>query len=64
MPEGVEPAVWQRMCVLRRQKMESEMLVKSKALVLAGMQDFLTRRGEEDEKLRDEIDGLIEAINK
>ena len=52
------------MCQLRHQKIEAEMLVKSKALVLASMQDFLARRGDEDDRLRDEIEGLIEAINK
>ena len=29
MPEGVDPFVWDRMCLQRRQKIESELMVRS-----------------------------------
>lgn len=45
-------------------QIESEMLVKQKALVLAEMQAFQGKRQEEDEKLRQEIDDLHNALNK
>jgi hypothetical protein len=61
-PEGVDLAVWERMCLYRRQKVESENLVKQKALVLADMQAFLQKRQQEDEELRNEIEGLSDAI--
>ena len=64
MPEGVELHVWERMCAYRRQKIESEQLVRQKALVLADMQAFLQKRQEEDDKLRQEIEDLITSVNR
>ncbi|XP_064629915.1 cilia- and flagella-associated protein 43-like isoform X2 [Lineus longissimus] len=64
IPEGVELHIWQKMCAYRRQKIESEQLVKAKALILADMNAFMQKRQEEDEKLRNEIDDLTHALNK
>ncbi|XP_041921632.1 cilia- and flagella-associated protein 43 isoform X2 [Alosa sapidissima] len=63
MPEGLDPAVWERFCNSRRTKVESEHQVKIKALTLAEMQAFLQRRTDEDENTRLEIINLIEEIN-
>ncbi|XP_062375052.1 cilia- and flagella-associated protein 43 [Sardina pilchardus] len=63
MPEGLDPAVWERFCTSRRTKVESEHQVKTKALTLAEMQAFLQRRTDEDENSRLEIINLIEEIN-
>ena len=38
--------------------------VKQKALVLAEMQEFVQHRQEDDNQLHNDIDELIEAINK
>ncbi|XP_025093863.1 LOW QUALITY PROTEIN: cilia- and flagella-associated protein 43-like [Pomacea canaliculata] len=58
MPEGLDPTVWQRLCNYRRAKIESENMVKKKALVLAEMQAFLQKRVEEDEALKSEVDAI------
>ncbi|XP_070541265.1 cilia- and flagella-associated protein 43-like isoform X2 [Ptychodera flava] len=63
MPEGVELSVWERMCLARKNKLESEQNVKQKALVMADMNAFLQRRQEEDENLKAEIEELLERIN-
>lgn len=63
-PVGVDENVWGRMCRLRREKIESELLVKTRALVLASMQDFLQKRLDEDEVLKDEIEVIIDDLNK
>merc|ERR1711971_400726 len=34
IPEGVELPVWQRLCQYRREKIENDLLIKQKALVL------------------------------
>ncbi|KAL4232016.1 Cilia- and flagella-associated protein 43 [Mactra antiquata] len=63
-PEGVEPHIWQRLCMYRRQKVENENLVKIRASTLAEMQQFQQKRYEEDEVLRNEIDDIGEVLNK
>ncbi|XP_041368827.1 cilia- and flagella-associated protein 43-like isoform X2 [Gigantopelta aegis] len=62
MPEGLDLSTWQRFCKYRRDKIYSEQLVKSKALVLAEMNAFLQKRQDEDESLKNEMDNLIEDI--
>ncbi|ROL49549.1 Cilia- and flagella-associated protein 43 [Anabarilius grahami] len=63
MPEGLDPVVWDRLCLARRAKVESEQKVKLKALTLAEMQAFLQRRTDEDEKAQLEIKNLIDELN-
>ncbi|XP_063047759.1 cilia- and flagella-associated protein 43 isoform X2 [Engraulis encrasicolus] len=63
MPEGLDPAVWERFCQSRRAKVESEHQVKTKALTLAEMQAFLQRRTDEDENTRMDVINLIEELN-
>ncbi|KAK7108965.1 cilia- and flagella-associated protein 43-like isoform X2 [Littorina saxatilis] len=64
MPDGLDPSVWHRMCQYRRTKMESENLVKQKALMLAEMQAFLHKRSEEEEALRNEIEDITTQYNQ
>lgn len=64
MPEGLDASVWQRMCQYRRTKIESENLVKQKALMLAEMQAFLQKRNDEEESLRNEIEDITTQLNK
>ncbi|XP_074642124.1 cilia- and flagella-associated protein 43-like isoform X2 [Tubulanus polymorphus] len=64
IPEGVELDIWERMCKYRRMKITSEQMMKSKALILAEMNAFQQKRIEEDERLRNEIDDLNQAVNK
>ncbi|CAM4726849.1 unnamed protein product [Leuciscus chuanchicus] len=63
MPEGLDPVVWERFCLARRAKVESEQRVKLKALTLAEMQAFLQRRTDEDENAQLEIKNLIDELN-
>ncbi|XP_697139.4 cilia- and flagella-associated protein 43 [Danio rerio] len=63
MLEGLDPAVWERFCLARRAKVESEQKVKLKALTLAEMQAFLQRRIDEDDEAQLEIKNLIDELN-
>ncbi|XP_062576681.1 cilia- and flagella-associated protein 43-like isoform X2 [Saccostrea cucullata] len=64
MPDGVDEAVWQRLCAYRREKIENDLLIKQKALVLAEMDNFYKKRVEEDEGLKNEIEGIFDTLNK
>nr|XP_034327595.1 cilia- and flagella-associated protein 43 isoform X6 [Crassostrea gigas] len=64
MPEGIDESVWQRLCAYRREKIENDLLIKQKALVLAEMDNFYKKRVEEDERLRNEIEGIFDTLNK
>ncbi|MCI4376303.1 hypothetical protein PGIGA_G00187010 [Pangasianodon gigas] len=63
MPEGLDPAVWERFCLARRTKVESEQKVKMKALTLAEMQTFLQKRTAEEENAQMEIKNLVDNLN-
>ncbi|XP_056327437.1 cilia- and flagella-associated protein 43 [Danio aesculapii] len=63
MLEGLDPAVWERFCLARRAKVESEQKVKLKALTLAEMQAFLQRRIDEDDEAQLVIKNLIDELN-
>ncbi|XP_043407754.1 cilia- and flagella-associated protein 43 isoform X4 [Chelonia mydas] len=63
MPEGLDPTVWERFCLARRTKVESEQLVKRKALTLAEMQAFLQKRMDDDEKIRMDTEKILNELN-
>uniref|UniRef100_A0A8C3T8T3 Cilia and flagella associated protein 43 n=1 Tax=Chelydra serpentina TaxID=8475 RepID=A0A8C3T8T3_CHESE len=63
MPEGLDLPVWERFCLARRTKVESEQLVKRKALTLAEMQAFLQKRMDDDEKIKMDIDKILNEFN-
>ncbi|XP_060780955.1 cilia- and flagella-associated protein 43 [Neoarius graeffei] len=63
MPEGLDPAMWERFCLARRTKVESEQKVKMKALTLAEMQTFLQKRTDEVENAQMEIKNLVDHLN-
>ncbi|XP_053162414.1 cilia- and flagella-associated protein 43 isoform X2 [Hemicordylus capensis] len=62
-PEGLDLNNWERFCAARRAKVESEQLVKQKALTLAEMQTFLQKRTEDDEKIRRDTDLIFTELN-
>ncbi|KFV79876.1 WD repeat-containing protein 96, partial [Struthio camelus australis] len=62
MPNGLDLSVWDRFCLARRNKMESEQQVKWKALTLAEMQAFLQRRIDDDEKMKSEIGNIFQEL--
>ncbi|XP_040905777.1 cilia- and flagella-associated protein 43 [Toxotes jaculatrix] len=67
IPEGLNTSIWERFCLVRRTKVESEQKVKLKALTLAEMQAFLQRRREEDKAAQQEIKNLsddLESLHK
>ncbi|KAK2824393.1 hypothetical protein Q5P01_021568 [Channa striata] len=67
IPEGLNPSVWERFCLVRRTKVESEQKVKINALTLAEMQAFLQKRINEDKAAQQEIRNLsddLESLHK
>ncbi|NXF00640.1 CFA43 protein, partial [Smithornis capensis] len=62
MPDGLDLSMWKRFCLARRNKMESEELVKWKALTLAEMEAFLRRRMEENEKMKSQIQNIFKEL--
>ncbi|KAM6092199.1 cilia- and flagella-associated protein 43 isoform 2-T3 [Theristicus caerulescens] len=62
MPNGLDPSVWEHFCLARRNKMESEKLVKWKARTLAEMQAFLQRRMDDNEKIKSEIEDIFQEL--
>uniref|UniRef100_A0A670I0J7 Cilia- and flagella-associated protein 43 n=1 Tax=Podarcis muralis TaxID=64176 RepID=A0A670I0J7_PODMU len=62
-PEGLDLPNWERFCEARRAKVESEQMVKQKALILAEMQTFLQKRTEDDERLRNDIEQVFAELN-
>ncbi|XP_010158865.1 PREDICTED: WD repeat-containing protein 96 [Eurypyga helias] len=62
MPHGLDPSIWERFCLARRNKIQSEELVKWKALRLAEMQAFLQRRMDDNEKITSEIENIFQEL--
>ncbi|XP_064320171.1 cilia- and flagella-associated protein 43 [Phalacrocorax carbo] len=62
MPIGLDPSIWEHFCLARRNKMESEELVKWKARTLAEMQAFLQRRLDDNEKIKSEIEDIFQEL--
>ncbi|KFR00889.1 WD repeat-containing protein 96, partial [Opisthocomus hoazin] len=62
MPNGLDPSIWEHFCLARRNKMESEELVKWKALTLAEMQAFLQRRIDDNERIKSEIEDIFQEL--
>ncbi|XP_053188578.1 cilia- and flagella-associated protein 43-like [Scomber japonicus] len=62
MPEGLNPSIWERFCLVRRTKVESEQKVRVKALALAEMQAFLQKRRNEDKTAQQEIKNLTDEL--
>uniref|UniRef100_A0A8C8AIJ6 Cilia- and flagella-associated protein 43 n=1 Tax=Otus sunia TaxID=257818 RepID=A0A8C8AIJ6_9STRI len=61
-PNGLDLSIWERFCRARRNKMESEELVKWKALALEDMQAFLQRRMDDNEKIKSEIEDIFQEL--
>ncbi|XP_068423978.1 cilia- and flagella-associated protein 43 [Clinocottus analis] len=62
IPEGVSPQIWEKFCLVRRAKVESEQKVKVKTLTLAEMNAFLQKRKEEDSATQQEIQNLSDGL--
>ncbi|XP_039927326.1 cilia- and flagella-associated protein 43 [Hirundo rustica] len=62
MPSGLDPSVWERFCLARRSKMESEELVKWKALALTDKQACLQRRVNENDKMKSELENIFQEL--
>ncbi|NXY69710.1 CFA43 protein, partial [Glareola pratincola] len=62
MPNGLDLSTWEHFCLARRSKMESEELVKWKALTLAEMEAFLQRRTDDNEKIKSEIEDIFQEL--
>ncbi|NWR53674.1 CFA43 protein, partial [Regulus satrapa] len=62
MPSGLDQSVWKHFCLARRHKMESEELVKWKALALAEMRACHQRRVDENEKITSELEDTFQEL--
>uniref|UniRef100_A0A7N8WQ09 Cilia and flagella associated protein 43 n=1 Tax=Mastacembelus armatus TaxID=205130 RepID=A0A7N8WQ09_9TELE len=62
MPEGLNPSIWERFCLVRRTKVECEQKVKVSALTLAEMQAFLLKRRNENKVAQEEIKNLTDEL--
>ncbi|NXO29551.1 CFA43 protein, partial [Cisticola juncidis] len=62
MPSGLDHSVWEHFCLARRNKMESEKLVKWKARALADMRACLQRRVDENEKIKSELENTFHEL--
>ncbi|KAM6265813.1 cilia- and flagella-associated protein 43 [Porphyrio hochstetteri] len=62
MPIGLDPSIWEKFCLARRNKMQSEQQVKWKALRLAEMQAFLQRRMDDNEMIKSEIEDIFKEL--
>ncbi|KAK2921789.1 hypothetical protein Q8A73_001274 [Channa argus] len=62
IPEGLNPSIWERFCLVRRTKVESEQKVKINALTLAEMQAFLQKRLDEDKATQQDIKNLSDEL--
>ncbi|NWI52983.1 CFA43 protein, partial [Calyptomena viridis] len=62
MPDGLDLSMWKHFCLARRKKMESEELVRWKALTLAEMEAFLRRRMDENEKMKLQIENIFKEL--
>ncbi|NWV19084.1 CFA43 protein, partial [Origma solitaria] len=62
MPSGLDQSMWKRFCLARRNKMESEVLVKWQAKALAKMQASLRRRMDENEKMKSELENIFQEL--
>ncbi|TNN81819.1 Cilia- and flagella-associated protein 43 [Liparis tanakae] len=61
-PEGASPQIWEKFCLVRRAKVESEHKVKVKDLTLAEMHAFLQKRRNEDSVTQQEIKNLSDGL--
>ncbi|NWI94079.1 CFA43 protein, partial [Pitta sordida] len=61
-PNVLNLPMWKKFCLARRKKMESEQLVKWKALTLAEMEAFLQRRMDENKKLKSQIENIFKEL--
>uniref|UniRef100_A0A663MGL3 Cilia- and flagella-associated protein 43 n=1 Tax=Athene cunicularia TaxID=194338 RepID=A0A663MGL3_ATHCN len=61
-PNGLDLSIWERFCRARQNKMESEKLVKWKALTLEEMQAFLQRRMNDNEKIKSDIEDIFQEL--
>ncbi|XP_059155950.1 cilia- and flagella-associated protein 43-like [Physella acuta] len=64
LPDGIESSAWDKMCRLRRAKVESELQLKIKANILAEMNLFLQKRQDEDDKLKVDIENLNHSLSR
>ncbi|XP_057276998.1 cilia- and flagella-associated protein 43 isoform X1 [Pezoporus wallicus] len=62
MPDGLDLSIWENFCLARRNKMESEELVKWKSQTLAEMQAFLQRRVNDSDIIDSEIEAIFQEL--
>ncbi|XP_010022713.1 PREDICTED: WD repeat-containing protein 96, partial [Nestor notabilis] len=62
MPNGLDLSIWEHFCLTRRNKMESEEVVKWKSQTLAEMQAFLQRRVDDSDIIESEIEDIFQEL--
>ncbi|XP_024916858.1 cilia- and flagella-associated protein 43 isoform X2 [Cynoglossus semilaevis] len=61
-PEGLNLSIWERFCLVRRTKIESEQKVRERALTFAEMQAFLQKRRDEHRAVEQEMKTLSDDL--
>ncbi|XP_065815859.1 cilia- and flagella-associated protein 43 [Labrus bergylta] len=64
MPKGLNRSIWDKFCLVRRAKVESEQKVKLNALTLAEMQAFQQKRRDDDTAVQQEIKNLSDELER
>ncbi|XP_061824300.1 cilia- and flagella-associated protein 43 [Nerophis lumbriciformis] len=62
MPEGVNATVWEKFCLVRKNKIDSEQNIKMKASLLAEMQASLHQKQEENQAAQQDIEHFKEQL--
>ncbi|XP_063718204.1 cilia- and flagella-associated protein 43-like isoform X2 [Symsagittifera roscoffensis] len=57
-PEGIDLAVWKKLCDYRRKKLQSEQEIKMRAQRMAEIDAFLKRRGEDERAVSEKVERL------
>ncbi|XP_074532554.1 cilia- and flagella-associated protein 43 isoform X2 [Halichoeres trimaculatus] len=64
MPEGLNRSIWEKFCLVRRAKVESEQKIKLSALTLAEMKAFLQKRRDENKAADQKIKHLSDELER
>ncbi|XP_072196068.1 cilia- and flagella-associated protein 43 [Excalfactoria chinensis] len=62
MPNGLDPSLWEKFCLARRNKLESEQLVKWTTLILEEIEFFLRRRKGDDMEMSSKVERIYKEL--
>ncbi|XP_015722732.1 cilia- and flagella-associated protein 43 [Coturnix japonica] len=62
MPNGLDPSIWEKFCLARRNKLESEQQVKWMAQILEEIEFFLRRRKGDDMEMTSKVERIYQEL--